>query len=91
MSIPWGLTDEERKEMKKTVLFSDWFDIYNVKHIKAYYHLEKKGVWPKKFIPKHVVMNMNWNLWLRIRMAGAWVNYMCKQKEVEEAFITSNS
>ena len=54
----------------------EWFDPYNIKHIKAYKHLYDTGSWPEGFIPKNVEMVTSWQMLLWSKLANAWVNHM---------------
>jgi len=63
-------------ELKK---FSDWFDPWNINHIKAYRHLQTVGMWPEDFIPKDIYMDIYWQLNIHRKMAELWVGSMIKQ------------
>lgn len=65
---------------------TDWFDIHNIDHMKAYKHLGETGKWPEFFIPSHVVHEdgedyivydvrfmPNWNIILMSKMADEYV------------------
>ena len=54
--------------------FVEWFDPYNERHIEAYKHLVKKGVWPKNFIPENVEMDFHWQYKLFAKIAECWVD-----------------
>ncbi len=54
----------------------DWFDPYNMEHIRAYRHLQNTGVWPYGFISAGVVIGMNWQVLLQSKLAAAWVEHM---------------
>jgi hypothetical protein len=59
--------------MKQTIV--DFFDPYNVEHLKAYRHLEKTGSWPKDFIPDELMdgINIAWQVELLGKMSKAWL------------------
>jgi hypothetical protein len=53
----------------------DFFDPYNIKHIKAYKTMNETGVWPKGFIPNHIVFGQMWLPSLCMKMADAWIDH----------------
>lgn len=55
---------------------TEYFDPYNIDHIKAYRHLEKYGFWPEDFIPEDIEIENNWQISLLNKMAKAWIHYM---------------
>jgi hypothetical protein len=65
-------TRKKNKDMKQTIV--DFFDPYNVSHLKAYRHLEKTGFWPKGFIPDEIIgLAMAWQVGLVAKLARAWL------------------
>jgi hypothetical protein len=66
---------EVPKKPKQSIV--DFFDPYNVEHLKAYRVLEKTGFWPKEFLPEDDYKNMEWPLiWqaaLTAKMTAAWL------------------
>lgn len=54
----------------------DYFDIYNVDHLKAYRILSETGSWPRGFIPKEVKFSTAWQILIASKMATAWVNHL---------------
>ena len=56
----------------------EFFDPYNMEHVRAYEHLQKTGQWPKGFIPKRTLFPTNWHLLIINKLANAWVHYMIK-------------
>lgn len=67
--------------MKNEILnFSDWFDPYNIEHIKAYKYLHTKGQWPKNFIPENCVINNYWESFVKTKIIDAWIEYKLEGK-----------
>jgi hypothetical protein len=72
-------TRKQNKELKKIftkISIIDFFDPYNVEHLKAYRVLEKTGSWPKGFLPKDgegMEWPMVWQAGLTAKMAKAWL------------------
>ena len=62
------------------VLITQWFNVYNREHIKAYKHLQETGMWPIDFIPENVVITSKWQIILMMKMVDAWVYSMLKNK-----------
>ena len=56
-------------------LFVDWFNPYNIEHLRAYRYVQDTGTWPPRFIPDNLLMGNNWQVLLQFRLAEAWVNY----------------
>jgi hypothetical protein len=52
----------------------DFFNPYNVDHLKAYIHLNETGFWPKGFIPEGMEFDSFWQILIAIKMANAWLN-----------------
>lgn len=65
-----GMDVKGRSDKK---LFSDWFDPYNLKHLRAYNHLQKHGAWPEGFKPKDIKMDVYWHSKIINKMAEAWI------------------
>lgn len=53
---------------------NEWFDIENMEHIRAYYFLQKRGVWPRKFTPDNITFNQGWQIVLMHRFASAYID-----------------
>ena len=53
--------------------FVEWFDPYDVDHIKAYQHLCEEGSWPKGFVLEGAVMVPAWQVVLASKIARCWV------------------
>ncbi|HUS48669.1 MAG TPA: hypothetical protein VMZ91_00750, partial [Candidatus Paceibacterota bacterium] len=64
--------------------FLEWFDLNNICHLKAYKHLQTKGMWPKGFISDDMEMDINWSISIMSRMADALVNLKLKEEEKKE-------
>lgn len=68
-----------KKDKKKIKYFiKDFFDIYNIKHIRAYKHLQIHGAWPIGFIPDDIEMENNWQMLIWAKMATAFVDAVLK-------------
>lgn len=53
----------------------DWFDPYNIDHIKAYDHLQKTGTWPEGFVSAGIEYS-----YLAIPAIQASISYAWTQK-----------
>ena len=60
----------------KTMRFDDFFDPYNVNHMKAYEHLCDRGCWPDGFIPTVCDIPVLWVPHIQAKMAQAWLHAM---------------
>ena len=54
---------------------TDYFESTNIKHVRAYNHLNNTGEWPKDFIPKDIEFNKGWQIILAGKLADAWVKF----------------
>lgn len=54
--------------------FMDFFDIYNIEHLKAYKHLSKNGTWPEGFIPENCKMSPIWAYQIAEKMSIVYVD-----------------
>lgn len=54
--------------------FMDFFDVYNIEHLKAYKHLSESGTWPKGFIPEDCELSPVWAYQVVEKMAVAYVD-----------------
>lgn len=52
---------------------TDFFDVNNKEHLKAYRHLSKTGAWPKGFIPPEVEFTQVWHMTLMHKMAESYL------------------
>lgn len=52
---------------------SNWFDVRNIDHIRAYQYLAIHGCWPREFVPDNVVMNNMWQILIPAKMASEYV------------------
>lgn len=55
------------------IKLSDWFNINNIKHIKALKCKQKNEKWPDNFIPNNVELDHNWEMKIALYMADAWI------------------
>lgn len=62
----------------------EWFDPYNVEHVKAYEHMIETGVWPKDFIPEGITFPTGWCASLNYKMAAAWAVLVTEQEKLKE-------
>lgn len=58
----------------------EFFDPYNIDHIKAYDYLSKNGTWPDGFLPNDITFNACWSLDLPMKLTRAWVEHVTKFK-----------
>jgi hypothetical protein len=62
----------------------DFFDIYNIEHIRAYRHLENHGFWPEGFLPDEIEeITPHWQICIAARLATAFVDWVLCPSEVE--------
>ena len=62
------------KEMSKNQTIAEFFDPYNVEHLKAYRHLEKTSFWPENFLPTELKDESScWQVELVAKIARAWL------------------
>lgn len=59
--------------MEKIIWFSDWFDVYNTEHMKAFRYYQKYKIWPKGFKPDNIVIDYSWWDSIHEEMAQAWI------------------
>jgi hypothetical protein len=52
---------------------SDWFDVHDVDHLKAYKYLESHGHWPAGFVPQHIKQTGGWHQMITANIADAWL------------------
>ena len=62
----------------------DWFDPYNIEHIRAYRHLQNTGIWPCGFISAGVVIGSNWQILIASKLSNAWVDHMLAEENQDE-------
>lgn len=58
------------------IKLEDWFDPYNPEHMKAYEVFCDSGMWPEKFIPKHVYNIYLSTVSINAKIAQAWIHAM---------------
>jgi len=57
---------------------SDFFDPYNIEHIKAFQHMQKTGAWPAEFfdrVKENIRNEPHWYVTIQIKMGQAWVKH----------------
>lgn len=67
----------------KALILSEWFDINNHEHLKAWKHLGTKGSWPIGFLPENVEIDIHWVTEICAKMANAWVTEKLANAEHE--------
>jgi hypothetical protein len=60
----------------KKITIVDFFNPYDLEHLKAYRHLEKTGFWPENFYPEGVEWSLIWQAALTAKMTQAWLEAM---------------
>ena len=55
---------------------TDWFDVKDIKHLKAFDYLQRIGMWPEGFMPDDIEFGPQWESRIRSRMADAYVQVM---------------
>jgi hypothetical protein len=58
--------------------FSEWFDIDNITHAKAYLKLIEDGAWPSGFVPEGLEMDSLWHVNIAAKMAEAYAKEKSK-------------
>ena len=53
--------------------FLDFFDVYNIEHLKAYKHLTQNGSWHEGFLPEDCKMSPIWAYQIAEKMSIAYV------------------
>ena len=57
---------------------TDWFNVKDINHLKAYQHLQKTGNWPKDFLPSNIESPQLWQVELAVKLANAYVSEQIK-------------
>lgn len=57
------------------MMFSEWFDVKNIDHLKAYRQLQNTGAWPVGFVPSGAEMEPQWQFLLLSRLADAYLDW----------------
>ena len=64
------------------MLISEWFDVNNKEHLKAYQHLMDVGCWPEGFIDKNKVeFESGWQFMLMGKMTKEYMRIQLKPEE----------
>ena len=64
---------------------SEFFDPYNIGHMKAFQHMQKTGAWPKEFFDKvkeQVHEDPHWYVTIQMKMANAWLKHSLSMDEI---------
>ncbi|GAG92328.1 unnamed protein product [marine sediment metagenome] len=69
------------------VNITDWFDITNIEHLKAWMHLEDVGVWPIDFIPDEVEFNSYWQIVISSKMSCQYVKEKIEEDRITNGYI----
>lgn len=56
--------------------FNEWFDVTNMKHIRAFEEMLVNGQWPKGFIPDDIEFREGWLGIAMTQLADAYIEYM---------------
>lgn len=59
----------------------EFFNPYNIDHIKAYKVLSETGFWPEGFVPDEIKFVTLWHPMVAQKMADAWVDDVIKKEE----------
>lgn len=51
----------------------EWFDPYNIDHIRAYRYLEKNGMWEVGFIPDNIEFTDGWQIAILSKLTNAYL------------------
>lgn len=62
----------------------DWFDITNLKHLRAWQALQETGFWPHGFTPAGVTFPALWHVAILNKMAELYVETTLAQSEAKE-------
>jgi len=66
----------------KDILLSEFFDVNNITHIRAFKFLSRHGAWPQLFIdtlPENVKLDATEVVKIQAMMGTAWMDYMIKE------------
>jgi hypothetical protein len=71
-----------KKEKDKKVNVVEWFDPYDIEHIRAYRQMQEGGHWPKGLLPKNIEFprSYSWFSAVEAKMAQAWIDLILEQK-----------
>ena len=53
---------------------TDFFDPYDIAHIKAYKNLQETGFWPAFFLPENIEIPDNWQITIMAVFTEAWIS-----------------
>ena len=71
----------ERNYKMKTYI-TNWFDIKNIEHIKAWMEFNYvTGEWPKGFIPKGMIFPTDWNSIIKDKLVKVFCEHLIKESE----------
>lgn len=60
---------------EKNIKLSEWFDIHDLDHLRALaYFNNNDEIWPEKFIPDNVLIDIWWKYLIFEKMAHAWIS-----------------
>ena len=57
------------------MFLTNWFNVYNVDHIRAYKIFLNTGDWPDGFLPENIQFKDQWQIILMSKMTEAWVKH----------------
>lgn len=64
--------------------FSEWFDVKNTDHLRAYRHLQNTGAWPVGFIPSGMEMEPQWQFHLLAKLADAYLDMIVEKRALDD-------
>ncbi len=62
---------------------TNYFDVTDITHIKAYIHLQNHGTWPRGFIPVECELDPTWVYQVAEKLASAYVELILAKAEGE--------
>lgn len=72
-----GVVDSPKEG--ETLHLEEFFNPYNLDHMRAFKTLLANGGWPKGFIPENVVVNEDSEHLVTIKVADTWTDFICQK------------
>jgi len=60
----------------------DFFDPYNIEHIKTYDTFRKTGIWPTDFVTSDIDFPIGWHSRIVCKIANAWADIALRNKNI---------
>ena len=60
---------------------TEWFDINNIEHLRAFQTLRHEGYWPTGFIPEGMIFTEGWMRLINSDIVDAWLYYKVDDNE----------